>query len=81
MNTRKPNAKHYTATIVYRTGNPLECELVTHTISQDVTDSVKQGDSFEEICDRIYWKQIHPNPYFDVLSSGVISSGRPGIAA
>lgn len=75
--TRKPRAKFFTATITYRTGDPMAGELVTHTISQDVTDSVAQGDSYEEICDRMYWKLIHPAPYFDIVSSGVIATGRP----
>ena len=77
MSNRKPRLKFYTASITYRTGDPLVGELVTHVISQDVTDSVANGDSHEEICDRMYWKLIHPTPYFDIVSSGVISSGRP----
>lgn len=71
MATRKPHNKVYVARITYRTGDPLKGELTTHTLEQDVTDSVLQGDTFEEICDRIYWKQIHPNGYYDVLQSGV----------
>lgn len=74
MATRKPRRKTYTATIVYRTGNPLDGELTTHTIQRDVTDDVLQGDTFEEICDRIYWKEIRPGGYFDVLQAGVLWS-------
>jgi hypothetical protein len=71
-------AKHYyTASVTYRTGDPQKGELVTRTITQDCTDEVLAGTSHEEICDRMYWKQVHPHPYFDVLSSGVSKHNKP----
>lgn len=72
MANHKPRAKIYTARIVYRTGDPMKGELTTHTIERDVTDCVLEGSTFEEITERIYWHDIHPAGYFDVLSAGVV---------
>jgi hypothetical protein len=62
---------HYTAFVTYRFRNEAG-EFEEKTITNDVTDCVAEGDSFEELTDRIYWKQIHGTPgFFDIVAGGV----------